>query len=190
MITHRFRSWCLLAASLVLSAPVVSASGPIGIYGLIDKVVFEPNEANAERVQLWGAFAYVEGGATVANGASPVRRGYLYFRLDPAISPQQRDVVRNEWTDLKTVAGTGQVVGFGRWGYIGGFGGLDPAVRSSNPPYILEMYPGRGEMTDMRVRPPTEAPASPAVYQTDTGVVKISAEGNHAAIVKALKDAR
>ena len=174
----------LVLESLLLGVVGLSASGPIGIFGLIEKVVFEPNEPRAERVQLWGAFAYVDGGPSRASGVSAARKGYLYFRLDPSSTPELRETVRTEWADLKSVAGTGQVVGFGNWGYIGAFGALDPGVRS----YILEMYPGRGEMTDMRVRPASEAPAGPAVYQTNTGVVKISDQGTHAAIVKLLKE--
>lgn len=41
------------------------------------------------------------------------------------------------------------------------------------PPYILERAPGTG----------------PALYQTDSGIVKLSETGSHAAIVKQLKDA-
>jgi len=179
----------LLCVLVLGGISAVSASGPIGVFGLIDKVVYEPAKANAERVQVWGAFAYVEGGLAQASAASPARRGYLYFRLDPSATAAQRETVRTEWLDLEAVAGKSQAVGFGNWGYIGGFGGLDPAVKSAAPPYILEMYPGRGETTDMRVRPAAEAPANPAVYQTNAGVVKISDQGNHAAIVKQLKEA-
>jgi hypothetical protein len=57
------------------------------------------------------------------------------------------------------------------------------------PPYILESRPGGGDLTDMRVRPAAEKPANPAAYQTDGGVVKISANGNRAEIVKQLQDA-
>jgi hypothetical protein len=189
MTVRKLARLASVAAGVLIGVNGLSASGPIGIFGLIEKVVFEPNEPGAERVQVWGSFAYVEGGTGRATAASVARGGYLYFRLDPQATPAQRDTVRTEWADLKAVAGTSQVVGFGNWGYIGGFGGLDPSVRSTTPPYILEMYPGRGEMTDLRVRPASESPASPAVYQTNAGVVKISDQGNHAAVVKALKAA-
>ena len=56
------------------------------------------------------------------------------------------------------------------------------------PPYILERAPGNPH-TDLRVRPSSEPPTSPALYQTNVGVVKLSANGNHAAIVKQLQDA-
>jgi hypothetical protein len=42
--------------------------------------------------------------------------------------------------------------------------------------------------TDLRVRPESEAPATPAIYATNAGIVKLSAEGSHAAIVKQLRD--
>jgi len=39
------------------------------------------------------------------------------------------------------------------------------------------------------VRPASEKPAAPAVYQINVGVVKLTEQGSHAAIVKQLKDA-
>ena len=178
------------SAALFLSIPT-SASGPLGVYGIIEKVVFEPDEARAERIQVWGAFAYVDGGAGSALGVSKAERGYLYFRLpnpNPATTGLM-DLVRREWADLKAVAGTGQAVGFGSWGYIGAFRSLEPGTRSNQPPYILESTPTGGNLTDMRVRPAAEKPANPAPYQTSGGVVKISANGNRADIVKQLQDA-
>jgi hypothetical protein len=190
MSNRRFLTASAILAGVLAGAAVLSASGPIGIFGVIEKVVFEPDQANAERAQIWGAFVYAEGGITNQGGqVSPIRHGFLYFRLAPAAASAQTNLVRAEWRDLSSVAGTGQVVGFGNWGYIGGFGGLDPAVKSTQPPYILELFPGRGELTDMRVRPATEAPSNPAVYQTNTGVVKIPESGNYADLVKKLREA-
>jgi len=60
----------LLCVLVLGGISAVSASGPIGVFGLIDKVVYEPAKANAERVQVWGAFAYVEGGLAQASAAS------------------------------------------------------------------------------------------------------------------------
>jgi hypothetical protein len=97
-------------------------------------------------------------------------------------------VIKNEWSDLQAVAGTGQAVGFGLWGYIGNFARLQPDVRSNNPPYILEHAPGN-PLTDLRVRPASEVPVSPTLYQTNMGIVKLAEAGSHAAIVKQLKDA-
>ena len=181
--------WKRLVLSLAVVAAGVanlSASGPLGIYGIVEKVVFEPNEQAPERIQVWGAFAYVES-SVVGQSLTVSRpaRGYLYFRLGGPTDT----VVKNEWADLKAVAGTGQAVGFGKWGYIGGFGSLQPDARSTTPPYILERAPTGGRSTDLRVRPATEVPAAPALYQTDSGVVKLSASGSHAEIVQKLRDA-
>lgn len=184
----------ILAFVVVLAGAVhLGASGPLGIYGIVEKVVFEPNEQAPERIQVWGAFAYVDGVGAQSLTVSAAKRGYLYFRLGGASeggTDQSMKLVRNEWADLRSVAGTAQAVGFGRWGYIGRFGGLQPDAASRTPPYILEPTgPTSARNTDLRVRPATETPAAPALYQTDSGVVKLSESGSHAAIVKQLKAA-
>jgi len=187
----RIKAIALLAAAVLLATPL-AASGPVGIYGIVEKVVFEPDEAGSERVQVWGAFAYAE---TSTGGwrTSKVARGYLYFRApSPAALAALRetaDNVRREWADLKAVAGTGQVVAFGSWGYIGGFDALDPGVGSATPPYVLEWAPQGGAKTDLRVRPASEPPASPAMYQTNAGVVRLTEQGSHAELVRTLRDA-
>ena len=95
---------------VLLTGARLSASGPVGIYGIVEKVVFEPNEQSPERIQVWGAFAYVDGGANSGLAVSSVKRGYLYFRLPASNVASARDVeaVKTEWADLKAVAGTGQ----------------------------------------------------------------------------------
>jgi hypothetical protein len=168
---------------LLFSLRTSLASGPVGIYGIVEKVIFEPNEQAPERVQVWGAFAYADGTGGRALSISPAKRGYLYFRLPTVIpgstEPSQVETVRKEWADLKAVAGTGQAIAFGSWGY-----------RSNNrPPHLLERGSRGGEAADMRVRPASEAPASPAAYQTNAGIVKLGADGSHAAVVKQLQEA-
>ena len=175
-------SRAILAVGLLLGAADLRASGPLGIYGIVERVVFEPNDSAPERIQVWGAFAYVDGAQGVT--VSPAKRGYMYFRMDPS----KVDAIKKEWADLKSVAATGQAIGFGRWGYIGAFPALQPDARTNNPPYILENN-GRNELTDLRVRPSSESPANPALYQTNTGIVKLSETGSHADIVRQLKDA-
>jgi hypothetical protein len=180
----------LVLMGLLVGATHLTASGPLGIYGIVEKVVLEPNEQAPERIQVWGAFAYVDGAAGLT--VSTAKRGYLYFRLpaaaDGVTNPSQVEVIKNEWADLKAVAGTGQAIGFGRWGYIGAFPGLQPDTRSKRPPYILE-YSQVNQQTDLRVRPASEAPGSPALYQTNAGIVKLRQGGSHAEIVKQLQDA-
>src|SRR6266571_4495310 len=103
----------LLLALFGFGAGRALASDPVGIYALVDKVVFEPNETNPERIQIWGAFAIAEGyGYTYKNA----ERGYLYYKMNP----EKPNACRNEWTDLKSVATTGQIVAFGsRYGEKG-----------------------------------------------------------------------
>ena len=96
----------LLLALLGPGAGRALASDPVGIYALVDKVVFEPNATKPERIQIWGAFAMAEGyGYSYKNA----ERGFLYYKLNSDNST----ACRNEWNDLKSVAGTGQIVAFG-----------------------------------------------------------------------------
>lgn len=177
----------------VLATVTVSASGRIGYYGIIEKVVFEPSEAAPERIQVWGAFAYVNGGASREAGISAVKRGYLYFKLRSDFAgfttQSEVDLRKREWADLKAVAGTGQAVGFGSWGYIGAFSVLQPDGVADPPSFLYERKPSGGERADLRVRPASEAPTVPATYQTETGVVKLPDGGSHAAIVRQLRAA-
>jgi len=176
----------VVAGLACLMSALVVASGPIGVYGIVEKVVFEPSAAAPERIQVWGAFAYADI-AVGPSAFSPAKRGYMYFRLPESATPAAIDTIKKEWADLQSVAGTGQAIAFGQWGYIGGFGGLQPDTRSQRPPYILESSPGNPQ-TDLRVRPASETPAGPAQYQTNAGIVKLSDTGSHAAIVQLLKD--
>ena len=173
-----------LAIVGILAATVhLTASGPLGIYAVVEKVVFEPSETAPERIQVWGAFAYVDGADGQGLTVSRVKRGYMYFRMDPS----RADAIRKEWADLKAVAGTGQAVGFGQWFYFGRFTGLQPdTVRTDGTQSNIV---DRTQQTDLRVRPASEAVASPVLYQTNAGIVKLSDTGGHAAIVKQLKDA-
>jgi hypothetical protein len=208
------RSGVIVCLALAVVGSPLSASGPVGIYGIVERVVFEPNETAPERVQVWGAFVYANGcsssaawaaGAPVEcgvlsaraaenqrGGVSPVSRGYLYFKL-PAVVPDLTteadvDLVKREWADLKAVAGTGQAVGFGRWGYIGSFSDIRPDRPARVYENVLRPTGYRGgDLTDLRVRPASEAPVSPATYQTNAGVVRLSDRGGHADIVAQLR---
>src|ERR1041385_2107567 len=86
IVTRIFAGWNnlnLATVLLVLSCLGVGralASDPVGIYALVDKAVFEPNQTNPERIQIWGAFAIAEGyGYTYKNA----ERGYLYYKVTP-----------------------------------------------------------------------------------------------------------
>lgn len=190
-MTRLLAAACTFALGAAL-APIVSASGPISIYGIVEKVVFEPDERAPERIQVWGAFAYAHVKFFNRKDGDPspplssAQRGYLYFRLPS--SGESVETVRKEWADLEAVAGTGQAVGFGGWGHTGFFEGLRPDAQDESAA-TLERSPRGEQQTDLRVRPPSETPANPSGYQTNAGIVKLSAGGSHAAVVQQLKAA-
>ena len=86
-----------------------------------------------------------------------MQRGYVYLTC-PA---DKASTCAAEWSDIKSVAGKSEVVGFGtRWG-----------------------------RTKIRVRPASEAPASPDTYESNIGVVKIGKYGDYPTLISALKTA-
>lgn len=94
-----------LAIVLVGAAIGLQASDRTGVYGVVDKIVFEPSAENPERVQIWGAFAVA---SQKDNDAyDEVRRGYLYFA-----ATDSKELARKEWNDLKTLAGSKKVAAF------------------------------------------------------------------------------
>jgi hypothetical protein len=95
----------IILGLLAATAFAARASDPVGIYAIVDKVVFEPTDAAPERAQVWGAFAIAKGRG---EAYEPAERGYMYFKLGP-----EPEVTRKEWADLKSVAGSGQIVGLG-----------------------------------------------------------------------------
>jgi hypothetical protein len=134
--------------AITLYPGVVTASGPIGFYALVDKVAFEPSSDKPERIRISGVFSTAEEttrGSTNQHATvySAPQRGYLYFELPKG----NEELARREWADLKSVAGTRQVVGFGiDWG---------PKVH---------------------VKQPNEEPKSPGEYPMGNGVVKINSD--------------
>jgi hypothetical protein len=99
--------------ALALCPGVVYASGPTGVYALVDKVTFEPNADKPERIRISGVFITAIDTPDNATVYSEPQRGYLYFRLPKG----NEELARREWADLKSVAGMHQVVGLGSsWG--------------------------------------------------------------------------
>jgi hypothetical protein len=141
----------LIAAAL--AAVTVQASDFVGIYGLITKVVFEPDADHPQRVQVFGVFSI----AGNSNGSEylPAQRGYLYFTL-PAGSAQMQENAFHEWMDLQSSAGTNTVVGFSA-----------RLVGPAPPP---------------RVRKTDEKPSMPDAYRLGTGTVKMKSDSNHPAV--------
>jgi hypothetical protein len=183
MKSSTVRSFVLLVlVSLFATTLNVRASGPVSMYAVLERVAFEPNETAADRIQIWGAFAYVQGGLRSPSLTSDPQRGTMYFRL-PANAPEtQKQAIRKEWADLKAVAGTGQAIGFGSWFYFGDFSQAPGNGR------ILAQNADRSQgSVEVRVRKDSDAKGEPTVYTTDSGLVKLPATGSHAAVVAQLK---
>ena len=101
----RVATFCVMVLALLTAVAPIGASDRVGVYGVIDKVVFEPNADNPERVQLWGRFAIAtRNDRDLYDG---VKQGYLYFRL-----PSDQRLARAEWNDLKALAGTNKIAAF------------------------------------------------------------------------------
>jgi hypothetical protein len=106
--------WVAAAVLAVALCPgVMHASGPVGVYALVDNVTFEPNAGKPERIRISGVFITALETPDNSTVYSAPQRGYLYFRLPAG----NEELARREWADLKSVAGTRQAVGFGTsWG--------------------------------------------------------------------------
>jgi len=143
----------LVLLSVVAAGAGVSlrASDRIGVYAVVEKVVLEPSDADPQRIQIWGAFAQAV--TTNPNDYGDPQRGYLYYTCPAG----KTTTCRNEWADLKSVAGKGTGVGFG-----GRFSGTG------------------------RIRKADEKPASPDAYPIDIGLMRMGSDGYHAAIANKL----
>jgi hypothetical protein len=108
--------------AITLCPGMATASGPISVYALVDKVAFEPSSDKPERIRISGVFIVAVETPDNSTAYSAPQRGYLYFRLpkdDEQLAQRELEeqLARREWADLKSVAGTRQVVGFGAgWG--------------------------------------------------------------------------
>src|SRR2546429_4871384 len=106
MIRRPPRSTLLPYTTLFRSLGVANASGPIAVYALVDKVAFEPSADKPERIRVSGVF-FTAGERSDVYSAP--QRGYLYFALPKA----NDELALKEWADLKSIAGSRQVVGLG-----------------------------------------------------------------------------
>ena len=149
---------CLLAAVGIAVVPL-RASDPVGAYAIIQKVTLAPNDTEATSVQIQGVFSFAVrrdssgqqpwpagsfGTANTGDVYAAVQKGVLYYTC----AKGKEAACRNEWADLKTIAGTNQVIGFGsRWAMTG------------------------------TVRPVLEKTATPDVYPLNVGLVKMGIHG-------------
>jgi hypothetical protein len=145
---------CSVTAVLAMAACLgtVNASGPIAVYALVDKVALEPNADQPERIRITGVFIVAEERTDVYSAP---QRGYLYCALPKG----NAEIARREWADLKSVAGSRQVVGIGSsW------------------------------FSKVQVRKPDEEAKSADDYPTGNGLVKVNADQPRAKALLDYKD--
>jgi hypothetical protein len=148
----RFRFMPLLAVTFGLG--IANASGPIAVYALIDKVVLEPSADKPDHIRISGVFI-TAGDRQHADVYSAPQRGVLYLTLPE----RNRDLALREWNDLKTIAGSHQVIGVGSsW------------------------------FSSVRVRKSEEDAKSPDEYPMGNGLVKINADNPRAKLLLDFKD--
>lgn len=114
----RPRTRYLTLTATVLAVPLLTIDDPrraaalpfsdqVGIYALVNKVTFRPNEKNAKSIRVHGAFAVAE--ARNGNYYKSPKWGTIDFHLDQ----EKADQCRKQWADLSATAGSGGIVGFG-----------------------------------------------------------------------------
>jgi hypothetical protein len=98
----------LVALVALVAGAFVPLSDPIGVYAIIDKVVLAPDTLNPTTIEIHGKFALSKGG--FGDSYDKALAGFLYYQTDQA----NVRATHAEWTDLRRVAGTKQIIGFGR----------------------------------------------------------------------------
>lgn len=181
----------VLAVTLIsaLPAPMKDLTG---VYALIDRVVFEPNADQPERVQLWGVFSTSNLFELVDGVVESIemdrfhapRRGYMYFQVN-ALDPSG---TLAEWAELAQLAGTGQPVAFGSaspppWAYT---------ASDDASPYVIRIDP-RDPSTiqwvaryNGRVRAARESVAAPDTFPLRGPGVALRAYASRSAAVTPL----
>jgi hypothetical protein len=130
----------VVAVTAMLGYTAFAKGGSIGIYAIVDKVVLEPDEANPERIRIWGTFIVPVRRSSGAHQRP--QRGYLYYSLPTG----REEVVKREWLELKSVAGTGRAVGFAAYWMLssrtpGAHTSLEVRVRQDGDTTAPDVYP-------------------------------------------------
>ena len=137
-------------ASISICISVVAFASPlqsqyrteyVGIYGIVERIAFEPNEESSQRIKIYGAFTVPLPMSSFQR--RPVQRGYLYFAMVPGMEA----ATKKEWADLLVVAGTGLGIGFGQYWVKSAdptsntHSALDVKVHGENEAGLPEPYP-------------------------------------------------
>ena len=95
---------------LVAVGGAARASNPTSIYVYPSKLEFSPDEQNATKVVIHGAFFFNTGNGTY--GAP--KCGYMYFSCQPG----QEAMCRMQWQEIKAAIGGPSCEGFGDWNMV------------------------------------------------------------------------
>jgi hypothetical protein len=155
--------WVAGLAAALLAAGASQASGPLAVFGVIDKVVAEPS-AEPTRVLLWGTFVTATTRPGEAVSYSKPAYGFLHY----AIVARDEEQCRREWSDMQKHTGTGEVLGWGDVERGGDFGRVRRATASKGEPDAFPISSGVVLMRADSNFPParalrtTPAPVAPA----------------------------
>jgi hypothetical protein len=161
----------LTVVVIAISSSILMADGPVAVYAMVQKVVFEPSEAAPKTLQIWGVFVWVDGGLKSPGPINLPQRGYIYFKLPDGAA--EASATKEQWMEIKAIAGSNQIIAFGDWKYSGPFEDL----------YI----PAAGGLEEVRVRKQAEAPAKPIAYPTRIGLVRIADDAAHESLRSLMK---
>ena len=174
-----------LLALIVIPAGLSASVRDVQVFGIVERVVFEPNEKDPKRIKVYGAFAllYTAQDPVLKEGSpySPTK-GFLYFKLPEAdrsdIEKQLQAAAKKEWADLKAVAGTGQAISFGSWSsaYLG----------TSRNTRVNGFVSVDGDHS-LRVYSASERGADAIPYTMDSGIVKIQSQSRYATLIPLLE---
>jgi hypothetical protein len=136
-------SGLVIIFAILPGGPAARTPDPVGVYGMIERLQFEPPTGDPDRVQVWGVFAFAD--AASPDGYGPALRGYLYYTCPAG----QRTACRNDWADLRWFGGLAKGVGIGlRTAPVG-------RLRKENEaPAAPDPYPVKGGLVKVESKDP------------------------------------
>lgn len=137
MICPRRLPASLVLAVLVTMASKAHASGPAGVWGIVDEVKLTPNESNPQTMRIDGLFMIANQDPDFAAypGYSVPQYGYIYYTC----LEKQLVTCAMEWKELLALAGTADNCrGWGDNSFE-----INGTVRPANEPMVeeQEVYP-------------------------------------------------
>lgn len=106
-MTHSIPAAAIVAIAAIVTPSHGIVSDQVGVYGLVEEVLLHPDDQNPTRVEVRGVFSVAAG--QLGDEYRPATAGYLAFTIEAG----QEKPTRDQWRDLRSVAGTGECVAFG-----------------------------------------------------------------------------